>query len=73
MARYDVVAVRPDGNSARLPGAVTLIHGGQGVLQTSIAVPAVLSYHGLGTLTVQYTNTGTAAMPAPITRTRIAM
>ena len=48
------------------PAAITIVDGGKGVLETNLIMPEAIGYHWVSTLYVEYSNTGTAAMPAPL-------
>jgi RHS repeat-associated protein len=63
---YSVEVVNGDGSSGTLPGAFTMIQGGQPHLVTNIIVPNPIGNHIASTLYVEYTNTGDVAMPAPL-------
>ncbi|MCY2954337.1 MAG: DUF6531 domain-containing protein [Planctomycetota bacterium] len=54
------------GQSAELPDAFRFLPGGQAKLQTQVIVPNRVGYHQLATIYVEYANTGTLAMPAPL-------
>src|SRR5262249_16346048 len=45
---YDAQATLADGTTSKLPGAVTVIQGGQPHLHTQLIVPSALGYHGTG-------------------------
>jgi RHS repeat-associated protein len=63
---YAVRARRVSGGSAELPGAFEVLVGGQPQLETNLVLPSVVGRHGLATIYVEYANTGSAAMPAPL-------
>jgi RHS repeat-associated protein len=63
---YDVRVTVPGGASSTLPEAFQVEPAGGAVLETRIILPSVLGRHALATLYVEYGNTGTATMPAPI-------
>ena len=63
---YTVRVLSPDGTSSELPNAFTMIEGGLPHLTTTVIAPSVIGYHAPSTIYVQYANTGTAAMPAPL-------
>jgi YD repeat-containing protein len=63
---YTVRADKPGVAPADIPDGLTVTAGGQSVLQTQIILPATLGRHATATLYVEYTNTGTIAMPAPL-------
>lgn len=62
---YDV-RVKNGASTSVLDDAFTFIAGGQANLETNIVVPGALGYHQLGTIIVEYSNTGSVAMPAPL-------
>ena len=62
---YTVHLAEP-GITKELPNAFTVTAGGQAVLQTNVVVPGLFGRHGLATIYVEYANTGTVAMPAPL-------
>ncbi len=63
---YSVLVTDNLGNTQSLPSALTVTAGGVGVLKTSISVPNPIGYHEPSTLYVEYSNVGTAPMPAPL-------
>jgi len=63
---YSVLVTDNLGNTQSLPNALTVTAGGTGVLKTSISVPNPIGWHEPSTLYVQYSNVGTAPMPAPL-------
>jgi RHS repeat-associated protein len=63
---YTVRVTAADGSTANLPNAFTLVAGGKAVLTTNIIVPNPIGYHIASTIYVDYSNTGTVPMPAPI-------
>ncbi|HXG10972.1 MAG TPA: hypothetical protein VNK04_14525, partial [Gemmataceae bacterium] len=63
---YSVRARRPAGGSAELPGAFQVLPGGQPRLETRLVLPSVVGLRQLATIQVEYANTGTVAMPAPL-------
>jgi len=63
---YSLRLAQPDGDLAVLPGAFQVTGGGQPNLVTHLIVPGSLGRHALATLYVEYANTGTVAMPAPL-------
>ena len=66
IASYTVRVTRPDGMSEMLPLAFQVEPAGVGHLETDLIVPPVLGRHATATLYVEYANTGSAALPAPI-------
>ena len=65
---YSIVATASSGALAELTNAFTMLEGGLPHLTTSVIVPSVIGYHMPSTIYVEYANTGTAAMPAPLLR-----
>jgi RHS repeat-associated protein len=63
---YSVVVTQADNTSDTLPDALTVAAGGQATLTTSIVLPNPIGYHISSVLYVNYANTGTVAMPAPL-------
>ena len=63
---YAVMVTNPNGTTATLPDAFTMVQGGLGVLQTQVIVPNPIGYHIASTIYVEYSNTGDAPMPAPL-------
>ncbi len=63
---YSVRVANGTGGSDTLPGAFTVTAAGQAHLQTRLILPAVIGRHISSTFYVQYTNTGSVAMPAPV-------
>ncbi|NQU26017.1 MAG: RHS repeat protein, partial [Candidatus Nealsonbacteria bacterium] len=63
---YDLRLSRPGSDVLVMPDAITVLLGGEAVLETQLITPSSLGFHQLGTLYVEYANTGTIAMPAPL-------
>jgi RHS repeat-associated protein len=63
---YSVRVTDSLGNTQTMAGALAVTAGGTGVLSTKLIVPNPVGYHQPTTLYVQYTNTGTAPMAAPL-------
>ena len=63
---YSVEVSQPDGSSAELANVFTMVQGGQANLVTNLIVPSDVGRHEVSTIYVEYSNTGDAAMPAPI-------
>jgi RHS repeat-associated protein len=63
---YGVRVTLPGGATATLAGAFQVLAAGQAKLETRLILPAALGRHATATLHVEYANTGTAAMAAPI-------
>ncbi len=62
---YTVRVSKPGGVS-ELPDAFEMVSGGEAVLETKLIVPATVGRHAVATYYVEYANTGTVAMPAPL-------
>ena len=62
---YSVKVTQANGFTAQLPSSV-FIQRGSPMLTTSIEVPNPIGRHVAATLYVNYANTGTAPMPAPL-------
>jgi RHS repeat-associated protein len=63
---YSIKVTQADGASAMLSSFFTMAATGQGVLTTNLELPNPMSRHIAETIYVDYANTGTAAMPAPL-------
>jgi RHS repeat-associated protein len=64
---YSVRVARPTGGSSVLANAFTVVQGGQAHLETNLTVPSALAVHFIpATIEIEYSNTGTDAMPAPL-------
>jgi RHS repeat-associated protein len=63
---YSVRLTKGDGGTSTLPNAFTVSAGGAAKLETKVIVPNPIGYHIASTIYVQYSNTGTVAMPAPL-------
>ena len=63
---YSVRVTNGTGGSDTLPAAFTVTAAGQANLVTRLILPSVIGRHISSTFYVQYANTGTAAMPAPV-------
>jgi RHS repeat-associated protein len=63
---YSIRVTNSGGGSGTLSAAFTVTAAGQANLQTKLILPSVMGYHIASTLYVEYSNTGTAAMPAPV-------
>src|SRR5262249_8914070 len=64
--QYGIQVSTPAGQSQTLANAVEVLPPGTANLQTRLILPPVLGRHATATLYVEYSNTGTAPMPAPI-------
>ncbi|WP_020467969.1 Calx-beta domain-containing protein [Zavarzinella formosa] len=62
---YRVRVTQAGGAASEVPG-FTLVQGGKAKLVTDIKVPNPVGYHAASTIYVTYSNTGDAAMPAPL-------
>ncbi len=60
------VSVTQNGHSTTLPNAFTMVASGAGVLSTHLEIPNPIGNHIAATLYVDYSNTGTVAIPAPL-------
>jgi YD repeat-containing protein len=63
---YSVRTSKTNGNSSELADAFTVVQGGQAHLETNLVVPSALSTHYPATIEIDYSNSGTDAMPAPL-------
>ena len=63
---YSVVVTTGTGDSAELPDSLTIHGAAQQQLKTSVIVPFFVGYHQASTLYVDYSNTGTTAIEAPL-------
>ncbi|HZL37246.1 MAG TPA: FG-GAP-like repeat-containing protein, partial [Tepidisphaeraceae bacterium] len=63
---YTIRVTSSSGTTASLANAFTMINGGQAILTTKVIAPSVIGYHLPSTIYVEYANTGTAPMPAPL-------
>ena len=66
LGNYDIRATRPTGASHSLPGVFEVGALGINHLETHLILPAELGRHAVATLYVEYENTGTVPMAAPI-------
>jgi RHS repeat-associated protein len=57
---------QPGGGSILAGGFINILSGGEAKVETKIIVPSQLGRHATATLYVEYTNTGTVAMRAPL-------
>jgi hypothetical protein len=66
---YDIRVTRPNlGDDDTLARAFNIIAPGVARLETRLIMPESVGRHALATIYVEYANTGTAAMPAPLLR-----
>ena len=63
---YGIRVTIPGGATATKAGSFQVTAAGQSKLETRLIMPPALGRHALGTLYVEYANTGTASMAAPI-------
>ncbi len=64
---YDVRVTLPGGANETLPAAFQVLPAaGTANLETRLILPSFMGRHAVATIYVEYANTGTAAMPAPI-------
>lgn len=63
---FSVRVSRSGGLSDTLLNAFTVLAGGAPKLETNLIVPSALGRHQTATIYVEYANTGTVAMPAPL-------
>ncbi len=63
---YDVRVTVPGVGSEMLEDAFTVLPAGEANLETNLILPSAMGFHANSTIYVEYANTGTVAMPAPI-------
>ena len=63
---YSVLVNLANGGTALLSNVFTMVQGGQAHLETNLVLPSSFGYHNPAQLDVQYSNTGTVAMLAPL-------
>ncbi len=63
---YSVRVTDSMGDTQTLSNALAVTAGGSGVLTTTISTPNPIGYHEPSVFYVQYSNIGTAPMPAPL-------
>lgn len=63
---YSIVADQNDGSSTELPNVFTMVSAGQAVLTTHLEVPNPMTRHIAQTLYIDYANTGSVPMAAPL-------
>ncbi len=66
--QYNLRVTRPDGNFDTLRQPFTVLPGGEAKLETKLIMPSVLGIRAPATIYVEYANTGTVAMAAPLLR-----
>jgi RHS repeat-associated protein len=64
--QYSVRVTAPSGDSDVIPNAFRVTVSGNAHLETHLIMPGFMGRHGIATIYVQYANTGSAAMPAPL-------
>lgn len=64
--QYAIHVTRSGGATATLPDTFTVSAGGEANLALNLVLPSRLGYHARDTIYVEYANTGTLAMPAPL-------
>lgn len=67
---YSVQVRQPDGDEDVLSNAFEMLPSGEPHLETKLILPSALGRHAVATLYVEYANTGTASMPAPLIQLR---
>ena len=63
---YDVRVTLPDAQQLQLDDGFEVVPAGVGVLETDIILPSSLGVRAVATLYVEYANTGTAPLAAPV-------
>ena len=63
---YSVRTSTPGSDPAFATDAFEMISGGEALLETNLVLPNFVGYHLLATIYVEYANTGTVSMPAPV-------
>jgi RHS repeat-associated protein len=64
---YSVRIARSDGGSSELSNTFTVVQSGEAHLVTHLITPSVVAVHLIpATIEIEYSNTGTDAMPAPL-------
>ena len=63
---YTIRVIPASGGAAKLPNVFEMVNGGLPHLTTKVIVPSVIGYAAPATIYIEYANTGTAAMPAPL-------
>ena len=69
---YGLRVRMPDGSTNTLPGSFTVLPSGQAHLETRLIMPSDVGRHAFATFYVEYANTGTVAMQAPLIRLQSA-
>ena len=63
---YSVRVSHSDGTTATLSNVFTVLSGGTQLLTTNLILPRSVGYHEIAEIDIEYSNTGTLAMPAPL-------
>ena len=63
---YNVVATNPGGLSSQLTSSFNVTAAGMGMLEYHLVVPSLIGRHVAATFYVEYSNTGSTAIPAPL-------
>lgn len=63
---YSLRVSSPLWGTSTVANTFEVLPAGGAQLKTNLIVPSQLGYHGLATIYVEYSNTGNAAMPAPL-------
>jgi len=63
---YAAKVNRMDGHTAELSSAFEMVAGGEADLRTRVVFPAQVGYHQLATIYIEYTNSGSITLPAPL-------
>ncbi|MCP4853392.1 MAG: RHS repeat protein [Fuerstiella sp.] len=63
---YSVRTTNPGTDPILMIDAFEMIDGGEARLETNLVLPAFVGFHSLATLYIEYSNTGTVAMPAAV-------
>lgn len=70
--KYGIRVTLPDGSSDTFPQSFTVLPAGEAKLETRLIMPSTLGRPSPATLYVEYANTGTVSMPAPLLRVQSA-
>lgn len=63
---YSVRATLPSGSTSVLASSFEVTEGGEAILETNLLLPGAVGRHAIANIFVEYSNTGTIAMPAPL-------
>ena len=66
VGKYSVRVSTQSANSVTLPDAFQVLPAGQAKFETNIVLPSALGVATPATIYLEYSNTGTLAMPAPL-------